>query len=306
MSERSDIDRLLGHWLDDGPSTMPDRVVDVVAYRIARQRQRSARRVDWRRYTTLSPFRLAATMVAVAIVAVIGYNLLPNGSNATGGPQPTAKPSTPNPTATPSVEVIGECIDPVSKCRGTLAAGTYGSREFGGALTYTVPSGWVNNIDRLRAFGLSSDKGYIGLMTGPFVVGWADSDCPGYAPAGAGNTLTEVVASLSRDPRLLIPPAQVLSIGDRTAEVLDLQIAPSWTGTCVSSQGLPAVNLLSTTGDRSGPGFGLAGTERTRAIFVDVGGSVVAINIGVSDTKTDFDAFVAEAMPIIESMRFGP
>jgi len=245
-------------------------------------------------------------MVAVAVVAVIGYNLVPRGSNAIIGGQPTASPSTPSPTATPSVEVIGECVDPVSKCRGALAAGTYGSREFGAALTYAVPSGWVNNIDRFRAFGLGSDEGYIGLMTGPFVVGWADSDCPGYAPAGAGSTATEVVASLSRDPRLLIAPAQVLSIGDRTAEVLDIQIAPSWTGTCISSEGLPAVNVLSTTGDRSGPGFGLAGTERTRAIFLDVGETVVAINIGISDANADFESFVAEAMTIIESMRFGP
>ena len=37
MNERSDISRVLQHWFDDGPSTMPDRVVDVVADRIARQ-----------------------------------------------------------------------------------------------------------------------------------------------------------------------------------------------------------------------------------------------------------------------------
>ena len=305
MNQRSDIDRMLGLWLHDGPSRMPDRVVDVVAYRIARQRQRSARRLDWKRWPMIPTFRLGATMVAVAVVVVIGFNISSNRSNAPGGPQPTTNPSTPNPTATPSVQVIGECVDLVSICRGALAPGSYTSRAFGAPLTYTVPSGWVNNIDRFRAFGLSSDRGYIGLMAGPFVVGWADSDCPGYAPAGAGNTVSEVVATLSRDPRLLSAPAQVMNIGDRTAEMLDIQIAPDWTGTCLSSQGMPAVNLLSTTGDRSGPGFGLAGTERTRAIFVDVGTSVVAINIGVLD-GTDFEAFVAEAMTIIESMRFGP
>jgi hypothetical protein len=35
MNHRSDTDRLLRHWLADGPSTMPDRVVDVVADRAA-------------------------------------------------------------------------------------------------------------------------------------------------------------------------------------------------------------------------------------------------------------------------------
>ena len=38
--ERSDFDGLLRIWFADGPATMPDRVVDVVADRIARQRQR--------------------------------------------------------------------------------------------------------------------------------------------------------------------------------------------------------------------------------------------------------------------------
>ncbi len=48
MIDHSDIDGVLQHWFDDGPSTMPDRVVDVVADRISRERQRPARRLPWR------------------------------------------------------------------------------------------------------------------------------------------------------------------------------------------------------------------------------------------------------------------
>ena len=48
MNERADIDRVLRRWFDDGPSTMPDRVVDVVAERIAVEHQRPARRLPWR------------------------------------------------------------------------------------------------------------------------------------------------------------------------------------------------------------------------------------------------------------------
>ena len=68
---------------------------------------------------------------------------------------------------------------------------------------------------------------------------------------------------------------------------------------------MPGVHILGTTDDISGPGFLLAGTERTRFIFLDVGESVVSINIGVTG-GTDFEAFAAEVMPIIESMRFTP
>jgi hypothetical protein len=247
---------------------------------------------------------LAALMLAVFIMAaVIGYNLLPNGSSGIGSPQPAASPSpTQIPTATPSSNVIGECLDPVSVCRGALAAGTYASREFDTPLTFAVPSDWVNNIDRSRAFGLASDGGYIGMMTGPFL-GFADPECEDRFPAGVGTTLAELVATLADDPRLVTSPPLAVTVGNRPGQMVDIQIAPTWTRTCRSSDGLPAVNLLSTSVDHSGPGFGLAGTERTRVIFVDVGGTVVAINIGASD-GTDLEAFVSKAMPIIESMRF--
>ena len=183
---------------------------------------------------------------------------------------------------------------------------TYASRAFDPALTYAIPSGWVNNIDLARAYGLATNGGYIGLTTGPFV-DFADPDCEdrGRAPAGVGTTVAEVVATLSGDPRLLAAPAQAVTIGDRTGQILDVQIAPSWTGTCAWSDGMPGVHITGITDDLSGPGFRLAGTERARLIFLDVGESVVSITIGVTD-RTDLEAFAAEVMPIIESMRFTP
>jgi hypothetical protein len=49
---------------------------------------------------------------------------------------------------------------------------------------------------------------------------------------------------------------------------------------------------------------GLLGAERQRLILVDLGdGDVVGIMIRTSD-PTAFDAFTAEAMPIVESFRF--
>jgi len=263
---------------------------------------------------TLNPnVKLAATIAAVIIVTVIGYNLLPTPSTGIGGPRPTASSAptptptpipTPTPTATPSFDPLSACA---GVCRGELPVTvTYESRAFEPALTYAVPSGWVNNIDLPSAYGLAADGGYIGLTTGPFV-DFADPDCEdrGRTPAGVGTTVAEVVATLSADPRLLAAPAQAVTIGDRTGQMLDMQIAPSWTGTCAWSDGMPGVHITGITDDLSGPGFRLAGTERARLIFVDVGESVVSITIGVT-TGTDFEAFAAEVMPIIESMRFTP
>ena len=48
MTHERDIERLLDHWLSDGPTQSPDRVMDVVADRIERQHQRPAWRLNWR------------------------------------------------------------------------------------------------------------------------------------------------------------------------------------------------------------------------------------------------------------------
>ena len=51
-------------------------------------------------FTLNANVRLAATIAAVLIVTVIGYNLLPTASTGIGGPRPTAS-SAPTPTPTP-------------------------------------------------------------------------------------------------------------------------------------------------------------------------------------------------------------
>ena len=48
MTRDRDLEQLLDHWLDDGPSEVADRVFDAVGDRIARQRQRPAWRLSWR------------------------------------------------------------------------------------------------------------------------------------------------------------------------------------------------------------------------------------------------------------------
>jgi Tol biopolymer transport system component len=77
MTERAEISGVLRHWFDDGPSTMPDRVVDVVADRIGRQPQRRAVRVGpGARPSAHAGLGVAAAvgllLIALVTLAVIG------------------------------------------------------------------------------------------------------------------------------------------------------------------------------------------------------------------------------------------
>ena len=90
-----------------------------------------------------------------------------------------------------------------------------------------------------------------------------------------------------------------ISIGGRSGQALDISIDPSWTGLCEEGDPdtTPIVTYLN-------PGLGLRGDQRARLILLDLGdGDVVAIGIWTRD-QASFDAFVPEAMPVVESFQF--
>ena len=122
MNDRADIDRVLDHWFSDGPSQMPDRVVDTVADRIARQRQRPSWRLLIERGTPVNgTLRIAAALAAVLVIGLVGLRFLGiGGGSSVGAPggSPTAAPSSASsvpssaaqsPSSSPTVGVAGAC-----------------------------------------------------------------------------------------------------------------------------------------------------------------------------------------------------
>jgi hypothetical protein len=135
MNQRSDVERVLSLWLADGPSIMPDRVVDVVADRISRERQR--RRLPWRHNDMTLSLKLVAAIAAVLVIAVVAWAVLPPGrSPGVGGQGSTPSPeSSSRPSATPLTY----------RWPGALAAGTYTTSlvwDVPFTFTFTVPGGW--------------------------------------------------------------------------------------------------------------------------------------------------------------------
>jgi hypothetical protein len=304
MTHERDIERLLDHWFTDGPTEAPDRVIDVVANRIGRQRQRPAWRLDWRRFTMNPTIKLAAAALAVVIVAVIGYNLLPAGSTNVGGPLPTATASpTPIGTGTPTFSVEGPCGGALSTCRGTLAAGTYTSRALDPALTFTVPSGWYNKFDQPRGYGLEARPGTSLEIQRDLVV--ARADCvEAESEPGVGTTASAMTQALADRPGLVTTEPAPITIGGLSGFTIDITLSPDWTTPCPFSEGRPTVPLV--TDPQASPGTGLHWTADpvtdgsfARYIILDVpdGGTILILPGGSP-------SFVTEAMPVIESFEF--
>lgn len=296
MTHDRDLNRLLGQWLGEGPNEVPDRVIDVIADRIGHQQQRPAWRFRWRPTLMNPSLRVAASLAAVFVVALGAIYFLGLLSGPTiGGPKPTGSPS---PTASSS---------PAASTSPSASPSSISSVTFKPPLSLLAPAGW-KGADGDRTFFVeaptaSSEAGNsVGIMSGPFVR-FNDKDCENKAPAAVGTSVAEVVATLVGDPRLAATSPQPVTVGDLTGQMLDIQVASTWTGTCAWSGGKPAVLIVSATD--TGPAFGTGGTGRDRYIFLDVGESVVAINIGTPDGST-FEAFVAQAMPIVERIQFTP
>jgi len=76
MNERGDISPTLQHWFADGPTTMPDRVINVVADRIARQPQRRGWRRRWERAPTVNVGLASAVVVGLLLVALVAAALI--------------------------------------------------------------------------------------------------------------------------------------------------------------------------------------------------------------------------------------
>jgi len=95
MSTERDVTRIVRSWLDEGVTKLPDRVLDAVLDQVPATPQRRSWWPAWRSNRMNTYAKLIAAAAAIAVVAVVGYQLLPRNGGVGG--QPTTVPS-PSPT----------------------------------------------------------------------------------------------------------------------------------------------------------------------------------------------------------------
>jgi len=307
MTQRREIEPLLDHWFQDGPSNASDRVLDVVTDRIWRQSQRPAWRIDWRRPFMHPNIKVAASIAAVIVIALVGYNLLP-GSSGIGGfgpaptpvvtPAPTASPS-PSPTPTPFP------CEQATPCAGDLTAGHHRTSAFQPAVGYDVPVNWTNPRDKTNAYVLhapSAPDHYIALYS-HVAIPAQDTSCKVTRKTGVGNGVADWVNFLTKHPGLHATTPQSLTVGGYPAVRVTFTVAATWTQTCPNSVGPAVVDI---TNDATVPAYKeMVDDQTTSLTIVGVPGQTVLIEVQTGGSA-DQDAVWNMVKPVIDTMTFTP
>ncbi|TAK01930.1 MAG: hypothetical protein EPO36_03670 [Chloroflexota bacterium] len=300
MNQHSDIDRLLRHWMDDGPTTMPDRIIDVVADRISVQRQRRS----WRllRRLPMNPIvKLGTAAAAVLVVAVVGYNLLPRQGGVGG---PTTPLPTASPTAIPTSSPVAS--GPVDLRSGILSAGRYRMDlsfiDPGLSIVANIPEGWVGHpeIPALTSPAGSNEGVLIGFMQADRLFSDAchwDLDGTGspdqQGDVVVGPSAADLVSALQANTSYTTSGHEPTSIGGFQARALELH--------------LPGGDVISACDRRSGEstgdyfvfpgGFYAQGpNSRWHLHIIEIDGTRLITMISIAEGTSEAEFAVAEAI----------
>lgn len=311
MNDRSDIDRVLGYWLEDGPVAMPDRVIDVVAHRISIRPQRRSRRL-LRRYSMNPLLKYGAAAAAVLVIAIASYNLLPGNGIGGPDPSPTASPAstvpaTTGPTTAGSTAPATVCDEPEATCSGLLPAGANTTVAFQPKLTFTLPrTGWTNTLDKARAYTIHYNftRGHFLQLLSQVAIPGQNAACTPEWKAGVGDTVAGWVDFLTSHAGLEATAPKAIKVGGYDGMQLDVHVSSDWTATCPNSLG-PAVVLMTHSGAQPETSRWIDDQQVTMRI-IDVAGETVIVYLESSPVAADLAALNTEFEPFFASLQFTP
>ena len=296
MNPDRDLDELLDIWLADGPAVVADRVIDDVAVRIVRQRQRPAWRLQsWRLRTMSTQVRIAVLVGALLVMALAGTVLLSAGGRPTL-PAPSAAPTaTPEPSATTLTNASG------------LSAGRYVAQLAAGSLALTLPAGWSSADLSSFDFSLHLDAGPADDTVKVFTDmrrAAKNAICTEAPEPKIGGSAKAIADDIAADPNLQVRRQRGVQIDGAQAEILDITLAAGTTRTCPFSSGKPTIPLIVDMIPGPGAFWGIGPEEQIRLVLIDgSNGHNIVVSID-SAAATSFDRLTNAAMPVVESFTF--
>jgi hypothetical protein len=162
MSTDRDVNRIVRSWLEEGVTSLPDRVLDTVLDQLPATPQR---RALWpvRRFRDMNNYaKVAIAAAAVVVIALVGINLLPNRGGVGGpGPSPTPNPTqtasptqSPPPSSSSNLNFTGNYVAGTTyvieePCPSAKSASAYCVGP--GRMTFTIPAtGWYAPLEAWR------------------------------------------------------------------------------------------------------------------------------------------------------------
>lgn len=305
--ERTDGERALRSWFQDGPTAMPDRVIDAVAARIAREPQRSRWSLRGRSFMT-TPIKLAAGVAAVFAVAVVALQVLP-GNGGIGGP-PSAAPSaaTPSPTASSPTQ---SAVPPSPSIQAAVLRPVRSLPDF--TVNATLPEGW-STIDPWAIAG-PADVGPPAGIVIPFlradglfgdpcrwdVAGTGDEDQPG--DVQVGPTVDDLATALTERTTYDATAPTDVTIAGFSGKKLTLQLPPT-SPDCDAAAGDTEGNLIVFSGPDAN-GLHVQGPEnRWDVSILDVDGTrLVVVVSSFPDTPAED---LSSAQGILDALVINP
>ena len=212
------------------------------------------------------------------------------------------------------------CKNPENNCLGELSAGHYASQFINpriesaaawvpsyGEFEFTVPDGWANASDFPESYELMPSDSFASIPDSPAIhdIIFAsnpsplskDAACASNPPPGVGASVEELVSWVATIDGLVATEPTPMTIGGYPGQWLDLRADPAADAIC-RENGMPLVEYMT-----SQPG-GILGEQRHRLILLDLGSDDVMSIAITSEDPDSFDAFVAQAMPIVQSVEF--
>jgi len=298
MNRSPDVELVLRDYFADDGFIAPDHVLDGVEERIMRQPQQRAWRVLRRDAHVNSYLKPLLAVAAVVVIAVAGIAFLgrPSDSGVGGAasPAPSPSPIAPaSPSAAPSAAAVFPPWFPPEGGgggAGILPAGSVTTEAFLPGSTFSVPEGWVNDTDTADFYGLFPDTpanqtefDSSGSVANTIFMGVVDSPggliCDGVGDA-VGSNAAELADSLVANEALVTSEPVDVTIGDLTGVWVDSYLDPAGTAGCPNMD------------------------ARGRFVFLDIPSGGKLLIMVDSAHAADFEAFIAEAMPVVESFDF--